>query len=67
LALSIVATAPEAAEQALADIRAGLPEEVQLWGGGRAAREIEFPPASVYIDSLETLEQRVTLLAERSG
>jgi DNA-binding transcriptional MerR regulator len=67
LALSIVATAPEAAEQALAAIRAGLPEEVQLWSGGRAARGIELPPACVYIDSLETLEQRVTLLAERSG
>jgi DNA-binding transcriptional MerR regulator len=67
LALSIVAAAPEAPVRALAATRAGLPDEVQLWVGGRMAREIKLPPASVYIDSLETLEQRVTLLAERSG
>lgn len=67
LAVSIVATPPDKAQELLAALRDGLSEEVELWVGGRGAQELELPPQSARIDSFDTLEQRVTLLGERSG
>lgn len=62
LALSLVTFTGTQAARAVGALRGGLADDVRLWLGGSGARDLELPSAVEYIDSLEDLEQRVTLL-----
>jgi DNA-binding transcriptional MerR regulator len=62
LALSLVTLSAAQANRTISALRGGLSDDVQLWLGGAGAGELELPDAVEYIDSLESLEQRVALL-----
>jgi DNA-binding transcriptional MerR regulator len=67
LTLSLVALEPQAAQQALHSLRAGLAEDVALWVGGAGSEAIELPGHVQRIDSLPRLEHQVELLCVRAG
>ena len=68
LALSLVTIPKGRAEQMIAAIRNGLPDEIRFWIGGPGATEIEASNGVEAIGSLEELERRVTLLGfEKPG
>ncbi len=67
LALGIVTIHADHATRIVGTLRAGLPSEVQLWLGGSGARDLQLPDGVEYIESLEDLEQRVTLLGLEYG
>jgi len=65
LALGVVALPSAGAERSVRALRAGLPEDVELWVGGSRAHELELPPGAVLVGSLDALEQRVEMLRLR--
>lgn len=67
LALSVVALAPQPAQQALHELRGDLATGVELWVGGAGADSIELPERVQRIDSLAKLEHQVELLCVRAG
>ena len=62
LALSLVTIPPAQATRALGALWGGIGEGVRLWVGGSAARDLELPTGAEHIESLEDLEQQVSLL-----
>jgi DNA-binding transcriptional MerR regulator len=62
LALSLVTIPPAGAEQAVREIRSGLPDGVHLWLGGAKASTLEPSEGVECIDHLEAFSQRVALL-----
>jgi DNA-binding transcriptional MerR regulator len=66
LGISIVASEPPLASSALAELRAALPAEIQLWIGGAHAGHVALPAGVDRLPALELLEQRVALLGERT-
>jgi methanogenic corrinoid protein MtbC1 len=62
LALSLVTIPPSQATRMLRALRGGMRDDVHLWLGGAGARDLELPPAVEFIESLEALEQKVSLL-----
>jgi DNA-binding transcriptional MerR regulator len=67
LALGITVLPAGEALAAVRALRAALPDAVELWIGGARARELALSAGAIALDSLETLERRVTLLALRGG
>jgi DNA-binding transcriptional MerR regulator len=67
LALSLVTLPKPQATRAVGALRGGMAAGVRLWLGGSRTRELELPPAVDYIESLEDLEQQVTLLGLESS
>jgi DNA-binding transcriptional MerR regulator len=63
LALSLVALTPAKARAAVGELRRRLPAAVRLWIGGAASAAVDPIEGVERIDTLEQLEQRVTLLA----
>jgi hypothetical protein len=62
LALSLVTVPAAQARRTVSALRGGLPDEVHLWLGGSAAREIQQDPGVEVIESLDDLESRIALL-----
>ena len=65
LALSLVTLPAADAERCVSALRTGLSSSVDLWLGGPVAAQIELPPRTDLIASLDALQQRVALLGER--
>jgi DNA-binding transcriptional MerR regulator len=66
LALSLVTLPEPQATRTVGALRGGMAAGVRLWLGGPRTRELELPLAVEYIESLEGLEQQVTLLGLES-
>jgi DNA-binding transcriptional MerR regulator len=62
VALGLVTLPSEDAEQALSEIRGGLPGAIQLWVGGYGASNVDLLDGVESMASLEELEQRIALL-----
>jgi DNA-binding transcriptional MerR regulator/methylmalonyl-CoA mutase cobalamin-binding subunit len=62
VALSLVTIPISDAQRVVAAVRGGLRQGVQLWLGGPRASEIELPAGVDCMQTLEDLEQRVSLL-----
>lgn len=62
LALSLVTIPVEPATRTIAALRGGLRPEIAVWVGGHGAARIPMPEHVDHIDTLERLEQRVSLL-----
>jgi DNA-binding transcriptional MerR regulator len=67
LAISIVILPASEAAQVLREIRAALPDEVDLWVGGRGSDELALPDGVERIDSMQHLQRRVEMLRIRVG
>jgi DNA-binding transcriptional MerR regulator len=67
IALGIVGVEVRAGEEAVAELRRDLPQEVELWVGGPAASGMALPPGVERIDSMSQIERRVELLRIRVG
>ena len=63
LALSLVALTPAKARAVVRELRRRLPATVRLWIGGAASATVDRIEGVERLDTLEQLEQRVTLLA----
>ena len=62
VALSVVTISPTQAEKAINELRRNLPSDLHLWVGGQAAADLDLASGIERLDSLDLLEQRVTLL-----
>lgn len=67
LALGIVALPVADAERFLRALRAGLPEDVELWVGGSRTTELTLPAGVALVSSLDALEQRTEMLGLRGN
>ncbi len=67
VALSAVVQPREELEAGLEELRAALPDSVEIWVGGAAADGAETPEGVRPIETLARLEQRVELLRVASG
>jgi DNA-binding transcriptional MerR regulator len=67
LALSLVTIPPSQATRTVSALRGGLADAVHLWLGGAGASDIDLSNAVERIESLEALEQRVSLLLFESA
>ena len=63
LALSLVALPAAQSRAAIDGLRRGLPAAVKVWIGGAAAAGVDPVDGVEYLDTLDKLEHRVTLLA----
>ena len=59
IALGIVGVEVRAGEEAVAELRRDLPQEVELWVGGPAASGMALPPGVERIDSMSQIERRL--------
>ena len=62
LALSAARVTGEELQEALAELRAQLPDRVEIWLGGGAAAGVALPGGVEHMETLARLEQRVELL-----
>lgn len=62
IALSVVTISPTKADKALAELRAGLPDEIHLWVGGHVVNFLELASGIEGLDTLGALEDRVAML-----
>jgi DNA-binding transcriptional MerR regulator len=67
IALGIVEVDARTGEKAVAELRCGLSEDVEVWVGGAASSALELPAGVERIESMRQLERRVELLRIRVG
>ena len=67
LVLGLAVLPAKEATRALRSIRAGLPDDVELWVGGAAAGNATLPEGVDYLADLDQLEHKVSLLNARRG